>query len=198
MSISQKGFTLFELMIVLLILAAISAAVAITANTTSSPEKRLDSEGKALFAQIQFALDEALIRQQLLGLRIDSDGDGDSANQYSWHSYGSTNTNDSNTVPQWMALESDVLADAVLSDGMVIDAKIDDALLEELLAESLNDDRENLSVPPSIVLYPSGEVSEFTLTLFYLDQNISEHKFMIGLDKRGQLTNSIVGEVIDD
>ncbi|MGS2718581.1 pilus assembly FimT family protein [Eionea flava] len=196
MSTSQKGFTLFELMIVLLILAAISAAVAITANTTSSPEKRLDSEGRALYAQIQFALDESLIRQQLIGLRIDSDGD--IANQYSWHSYSSANTSDSNSIPQWVSLDSDVLTETLLSDGMVINAKIDDALLEELLAESLNDDRESVSAPPSIVLYPSGELSAFTLILSYLDQNISEYTFVIGTDKRGQLTNSIVGEVVDD
>lgn len=178
----------------LIIIAVISAGVAITANSASSPEKRLDSAGKALFAQMQFALDESLIRQQLLGLRIDAEGD--IANQYSWHQY-SEQSDDNNNTAQWISLDSDVIADTVLPEEMVIDAAIDDVLLEELLEQSLNDERENLQAPPSIVLYPSGEVSRFTLTLSYSDPSISEHTFIIGMDKRGQLTNSTIGEVSD-
>jgi general secretion pathway protein H len=178
----QAGFTLFELMIVLLILAAVSSAVAITASSTSSPEKRLDESGKKLFAQMQFALDESLIQQQLIGLRIDADGD--IADKYSWHSY--------NDNSQWQALESGVLVDTQLPEDIVIDATIDDVLLEALLEQSLNDDRELLQSPPNIIFYPSGDISEFTLTLSLMDNTISDYQLSIFIDERGQLSNSII------
>lgn len=191
------GFSLLELMVVLLILAAISSAVAISAGSTSSPEKRIESVGKALFAQMQFALDEALIQQQLIGLRIDVDGEIAAA--YSWHAYqnnrqnsyqeNNQNRESSNT---WKTLDSDALSTVSLADEFFIDATIDDVLLEVLTELSLNDESEEIPTPPSIIFYPNGDISEFSLTFAFVDKNESDASFRIFIDERGQLSNSII------
>jgi len=183
------GFTLLELLVVLLILAAVSSAVAITASSTSSPEKRIESVGKTLFAQMQFALDEALIQQQLIGLRIDTEGDVAAA--YSWHRYLSSSQNGENN-NTWEALDNDALSTVSLVDELFIDATIDDVLLEALSELSLNDESEEIQTPPSIIFYPNGDISEFSLTFAFLDKNESDAVFRIFIDERGQLSNSIL------
>ena len=183
------GFTLLELLVVLLILAAVSSAVAITASSTSSPEKRIESVGKTLFAQMQFALDEALIQQQLIGLRIDTEGDIAAA--YSWHRYLSSGQNRENN-NTWEALDNDALSTVSLPDELFIDATIDDVLLEALSELSLNDESEEIQTPPSIIFYPNGDISEFSLTFAFLDKNESDAVFRVFIDERGQLSNSIL------
>jgi general secretion pathway protein H len=183
------GFTLLELLVVLLILAAVSSAVAITASSTSSPEKRIESVGKTLFAQMQFALDEALIQHQLIGLRIDVEGDIAAA--YSWHRYlGSGQNGENNNT--WEALDNDALSTVSLTDELFIDATIDDVLLEALSELSLNDESEEIQTPPSIIFYPNGDISEFSLTFAFLDINESDAIFRVFIDERGQLSNSIL------
>jgi len=195
------GFSLLELMVVLLILAAISSAVAISAGSTSSPEKRIESVGKALFAQMQFALDEALIQQQLIGLRIDVDGEIAAA--YSWHAYQNSHQNNRQNSYQennqnressntWKTLDSDALSTVSLADEFFIDAIIDDVLLEALTELSLNDESEEIPTPPSIIFYPNGDISEFSLTFAFVDKNESDASFRIFIDERGQLSNSII------
>lgn len=179
------GFSLLELMVVLLILAAISSAVAISAGSTSSPEKRIESVGKALFAQMQFALDEALIQQQLIGLRIDVEGE--IATAYSWHAYQNRKNDNS-----WKTLDSNALSTVNLADELFIDATIDDVLLEALTELSLNDESEEIPTPPSIIFYPNGDISEFSLTFAFVDKNESDASFRIFIDERGQLSNSII------
>jgi general secretion pathway protein H len=179
------GFTLLELLVVLIILAAISSAVAISAGSTSSPEKRIATVGKRLFAEMQFALDEALVQQRLMGLRIDIEGDVAAA--YSWHRYQKNEGNNT-----WEMLDNDALSAVSLTDELFIDATIDDVLLEALSELSLNDESEDIQTPPSIIFYPNGDISEFSLTFAFVDKNNSDAIFRIFIDERGQLSHSIL------
>jgi len=191
---SESGFSILELIVVLLILAIISSAVAISASSTSSPEKRIESVGKTLFAQMQFALDEALIQQQPIGLRIDVEGDVAAA--YSWHTYLSTGQNSDQNSNQnsnaWKSVDSDALSSVSLDEDFFIDATIDDVLLEVLTELSLNDESEDIQTPPSIIFYPNGDISEFSLTFAFVDKKESDADFRIFIDERGQLSNSII------
>lgn len=195
---SESGFSILELIVVLLILAIISSAVAISAGSTSSPQKRIESVGKTLFAQMQFALDEALIQQQPIGLRIDVEGDVAAA--YSWHIYLSTGQNSDQNSDQnsnqnsntWKSVDSDALSSVSLDEDFFIDATIDDVLLEALTELSLNDESEDIQTPPSIIFYPNGDISEFSLTFAFVDKKESDADFRIFIDERGQLSNSII------
>jgi general secretion pathway protein H len=189
MSIRERGFSILELIVVLLILGIVVSAVAISAGSTSSPEKRIERVGKTLFAQMQFALDEALIQQQLIGLRIDTEGDIAAA--YSWHSYLRSGQNGANN-NTWEALDDDALSNVSLIDELFIDATIDDVILEALSELSLNDESEEIQIPPSIIFYPNGDISEFSLTFAFLEKNESDAVFRIFFDERGQLSNSFL------
>jgi len=186
----ETGFTLFELLIVLVILGFISGGVAVAVSTSSSG-KRIENEGKVLFAQMQFALDEALMRQRIMGLRIDEEDNTWGA--YSWHYYGKTNYgNKSDSDKKWQALDGEPLSSVSLTEGIEIDATVDNVLLEALLEQSLNELGDEIASPPAIIFYPNGDVSEFTLVLSFVDKSEGEQVFRIFIDERGQLSNSII------
>jgi hypothetical protein len=79
-----------------------------------------------------------------------------------------------------------------LTDELFIDATIDDMLLEALTELSLNDESEEIQTPPSIIFYPNGDISEFSLTFAFLDKNESDAVFRVFIDERGQLSTSIL------
>ena len=122
-----KGFSLIELLIVLFMISILSGGVAIAISATSSPGKRLFEAGEQLFAQMNFALDEALMQQHLIGLRVEANEESESS--YSWHRYEDEN---------WQALE-DPLSSQTLSDEIALQISIEDSLLESLLEKSLNE-----------------------------------------------------------
>jgi len=177
----QLGFTLLEVMIVLLMIAFVSGSVAIAVNSASSSDEKLKKVGKKLFAEMNFALDESLIQQRLLGLRIDINNQKTSS--YSWLYYEDE---------QWQTLE-EPLGTSTLEDDILLQLTIDDTLLEALLENTLNHSSEEGDAPPSIIFYPNGDVSEFTLSLSS-SENEQQDPYQIYLDERGQLTNSVIDD----
>lgn len=173
-----QGFTLFEIMVVLLMISVASAAVTIVVNTASSPEKELNKVGRQLFSKMNFALDEALMQRRLIGLRVDSDRE---ASKYSWHVYENE---------RWQLLGSPLSAVAV-PEAMELIVSVDDELLDDLLEASLNSLDED-AAPPSIIFYPNSDISEFELSLAFRENDNEKEAFRIYMDERGQLTNSVV------
>lgn len=176
-----QGFSLIELMIVILLVSVISGGVAIVVSSASSPQKRLQEVGAQLFAKMRFASDEALIQRRLIGLRVNS---GQEKTQYTWHAYENE---------RWVLLSSP-LSITVLPEDMDIEVTVDDELLEALLENSLNSLAEEEQTPPAIIFYPNSDISEFELKVSLKLRNDSDEKFRIYLDERGQLSNSSVDE----
>ena len=178
MADKEKGFTLLELMIVLVVMAFISGGVAIVVSSSSSAEKRVDAAGNKLFSQMNFALDEALMQRRLIGLRVDSN---ESQSSYSWYGYENT---------RWQPL-SEPLTEQILAVDISIEVSVDDELLEALLEDSLNDLGEEELIPPAIIFYPNSDISDFELALVIKDEAEEQYRFRIYIDDKGQLTNSV-------
>jgi general secretion pathway protein H len=185
MANKEKGFTLVELRIVLSIVAFISGGVAIVVSSASSAEKRLDEAGKKLFAQMNFALDEALMQRRLIGLRIENN---EKQSSYSWYGYEDT---------RWQPLE-EPLTQQVLAEDISIEISVDDELLEALLENSLNNLSEEELIPPAIIFYPNSDVSEFELVLVVHDDVEEQHRFRIYIDEACKLTNSFIESKIEN
>ena len=180
-----KGFTLIEVMIVLLLITVIVSGVTIAVNSASSDKDRLYAMGRTLFAQMQFALDEALIQQRLIGLRVQTDDTKVSV--YNWHYYQDE---------RWQPLE-DPLQKVTPPKEVVLQVSVDDELLQTLLENSLNDLSEEQEVPPSIIFYPNSDISEFQLILAFKDDS-QQDNYQIYIDERGQLTNSLIDKPTED
>lgn len=163
----------------LLMITIIVSSVAITVNSVSSNQDRLYDAGRELFAKMQFAMDESLMQQRLIGFRVETDSTEISS--YDWHYY---------IDERWQLLEEPLNA-ITLPEDIVVELSIDDELLETLLEKTLNDQSEEGAAPPSILFFPDSNVSDFQLILA-LKGDDEQEPYQIYIDERGQLTNSLI------
>ncbi len=187
--LKNTGFSLIELVVILLVMAVVAGSAIINVNSAASEKKHMDEAGKRLFLQMKFASDEALVQQRLLGLRFSVDAvDKDNSDQtmvsYDWLFYEDQ---------RWVPL-SEVLSTHRLADYIKMEISADDVLLDTLLEQSLNADvDESDEVNPAVVFYPNSDISDFVLTLSLVEGSTTEsdsQHFRIFKDQRGQLTHS--------
>lgn len=68
-----RGFTLLEVLMVVLVVGILSAVVLISLNT-GGPERRLDDEAERLASLLSLASSEAVMQNREYGLRLEDDG----------------------------------------------------------------------------------------------------------------------------
>jgi len=202
----HDGFSLIELLVVMLLISIFAVGVTLAVNPTGSSEKQLNAVGEKLFAQMLFAQDEALVRDEASGIVFNqSEFDLDISNDYEWRRYSFPDAqraaqNDQRSdedIRRWIQT-TDPLGAQSIDEKFTWSVQVEDISVEENLDSLLNEDDEP---QPLIVFYPSGEVSEFALTIVWSDeslkdeQDISEQRYRITVDERGELLRFRVGEL---
>ncbi len=191
--VRQDGFTLFELLVVLTIAAVIFSGVALVVSGDSSA-KRINRQGDILFAQMNFAMDEALVLNHGLGIVLEPDPQSDESRRYSWRRVDGINEETGKVI--WASTEAP-LGRHKLDEFLSWSFDVEGLSAEETLDQLLQDDSEPR---PIVVFYPSGEITAFnveiTLSADALDRNPEavDERYKITLDKRGRLTRYVVGE----
>ncbi|MGH1486798.1 MAG: prepilin-type N-terminal cleavage/methylation domain-containing protein [Cellvibrionaceae bacterium] len=200
---SKKGFSILELLVVLLIIAVISAGVALSVGSGSAA-KRINQEGEKLFAQMLYALDEALVTDRAIGIDFkQEENDPNYSNDYEWKRHDGFDDDGipvftSKSEPGQFIGRGDPLGKRALSENVAwgeleIDGEDD---LDKLL---LDDDDEENSIP-ELIFYPSGEITEFSLTITMTEEELSNNPeaannyYKIYINDRGQLERLRVGE----
>lgn len=161
----QKGFTLVEVLIALMIAALMISVATIALNDNEAAE--LKTKSRQLYGLLQVAQEESIIRGIELGVRIESDG-------YSFMIYNGG---------KWQPLEDHrLLKDIQLEDPIRIAVNLEgqDALLENEAPEddedsergskggsatSENEEDKNKAKTPQIYMLSSGEMNEFVVTI---------------------------------
>ena len=161
----QKGFTLVEVLIALMIAALMISVATIALNDTEAAE--LKTKSRQLYGLLQVAQEESIIRGIELGVKIESDG-------YSFMIYNGG---------KWQPLEDHrLLKDIQLEDPIRIAVNLEgqDALLENEAPEndedsergskggsaaSENEEDKNKAKTPQIYMLSSGEMNEFVVTI---------------------------------
>ncbi|WP_133405263.1 type II secretion system minor pseudopilin GspH [Parashewanella tropica] len=184
---SQRGFTLLEIMIVVVLMGLMAAAV-IPSFNTSTPKQQLEKKAKEFMATTELVLNETILSGQFLGIVIDPDG-------YHYVIYHEN---------KWQPLTNDrILTERKLDNDMSLSVVVDGLPLKQSDEEHSDDIFDNeddglgLDEPlqsekklptPQIMLFPSGELSPFELTFSMKDQQGDEQDVLVVGDALGRLT----------
>ena len=183
------GFSLIELMVVILILAFAASGIRTVFDPSGSLSKQMNEQGEAIYAQMQYALDEALFTLNPLGLVIDQDAEtGLLATAYKWYAHNGDS---------WVEREKP-LTGGELKDNFTWEIFIEDEPLEESLDDLLEQDEETLK--PQIAFYPSGEVTPFEIEISPTEAFLLENpdanglRYKIAVNERGAVVRFLAGE----
>ncbi|MBN7819168.1 type II secretion system minor pseudopilin GspH [Bowmanella yangjiangensis] len=161
----MQGFTLLEVMLVLLLMGLIVSTVTFTALGKSA-EQQLEEQARRFAVVVNMASDFAVLNQQELGLRIEEDR------------YYFVRLDDEQ---QWQRIEQDKVfeqreLDETVSLALELDnlpwqddeSLFDQQLFDETLSVSedgveIGEEEEKLP-PPQVLLLSSGEITPFSLT----------------------------------
>jgi len=146
MKTSQKGFTLIEIMVVIVIVAVLMGAV--TLSFPPVGDKLLKENTERFSALISLAQDESILQSAEIALEIDDKGYGFYRNQNnSW---------------------------AALSEAPFKKRQLPAEITSKLLLDGISTDlAERDSDSPQIVFLSSGEMTPFTYQLFYEKESTS-------------------------
>ncbi|NCP65918.1 MAG: type II secretion system minor pseudopilin GspH [Paraglaciecola sp.] len=169
-----RGFTLLEVMMVLVIMGiAASAIVFNAAGKNSSAE--LQKQSQRFEVVFNMVADYAILNQQTLGLRVEPDQ----------NSYHFLRLDDNQ---QWQVMpDAPLFADYVLPEDFKLELNLDDLpwdteenlfsndLFNERLSVSedgvqIGDEAEKKLEPPQILILPSGDITPFSMLFAFEPQ----------------------------
>lgn len=153
----HKGFTLIELMVVLVVVGLLVSLVGM--NIGGGGERReLTEKTRTLYLRMQAAADESVLTSREIGIRFGED------NRYRFLAFDRDETEwvpeppgglPGGRFPEWVALELDSEADTETGTG---------------LGDS------EAEVVPDIVFFSSGETTPFELSLWWKNEKEAVHR----------------------
>lgn len=190
---SESGFTLIEVLVVLVIIGVVLTFATLSVNPTG-PGDRLDTASQRLLALAQDAADEAILSGQTIGLQI-----GDRGYRFirlTDHGWKTIDDGDSPLRPR--RLDDDLHIDRINTNGdrnqhnhqarsltlpasPIAGRKAGEPAVQE---DKNNHDKQQLAVPAALFL-SSGELLPFTLEL---SADGVKHRFDISGSPNGDIT----------
>ena len=173
----EGGFTLIEIMMVLLIIG-ISVSLVALSITVDDRETALREETERLADTLRFAMDDAVFGGEILGFYLRPQRFSEEfANTSRWQ-LGWLRRRDN----QWFE-EADVLGVRTLPEWMAVEMSID-AQPVDLVKQAAN----ATELLPLVVVYPSGDITQFELRLFPTDSSYNEQLgHTLKFNQRGRL-----------
>lgn len=153
---AAAGFTLVEVMVVMVIVALMAGLLVVTVSDT--PQRRLQREAGDLAALLNFASDEAVLRGVELGLIIDDHG-------YRFVYFDPEKK-------KWLGLPDKALKGHAFKEPYEVTFALDGEQLDAKTQErikKLSERSEDEDQRPMLLLLSSGEFLPFTLTLRFAD-----------------------------
>ncbi|MGS2721117.1 type II secretion system minor pseudopilin GspH [Paraglaciecola aestuariivivens] len=168
----QRGFTLLEVMLVLLIMGLAAGAVVLN-YSGETQQDLLKKQSQRLQVVFNMASDYAVLNQQQLGLRVETDNN---SYYFMWL----------DEQQEWQKLQIDpAFAEHQLPDTFNLELNLTDLpwdtdsnlFANDLFDESLSVSNDSVEIgeqqqkplpPPQVFIYSSGEITPFTLSLGYL------------------------------
>lgn len=167
----QRGFTLLEVMLVLVIMGLLAGTVVFNISGQSGQD-RLKQQVQRFQVVFSMASDYAVLNQQQLGVYIDQDKNQYSFvvlnNEQNWQLISGDKTFEAHTLPDEFTFElalNDLPWDT--DDSLFNESSIDAELSFSDDDISIGDEEEKKLPPPQILLLSSGDITPFSLGFAY-------------------------------
>ncbi|MCS6096563.1 type II secretion system minor pseudopilin GspH [Shewanella baltica] len=182
LKLRHAGFTLMEVMLVILLMGLTAAAVTMSIGN-SGPQQALDRTALQFIAATEMVLDETVLSGQFIGIVIEK-----TSYQFVFYKDGKWEPLDKDRLLSEKQMEPGVVMNLVL-DGLplVQDDEEDDSWFEEPLIEPSADDKKK-HPEPQVMLFPSGEMSAFELTFITKTDKGQQVEALVVGDALGRLT----------
>lgn len=183
----RQGFTLIEMMAVLVVVGIIASVVTLSMGDAGRPQQ-MKSSARQLYSAMGLALENAVFLNQQMGLRFDFSGAKDDlAYSYEWLYFNLEKR-------QWQPLPLDDFETTDLPVYVHIELEVDG---QDVAIGAANKDNPMLRVEededgnkgkpePDLYFLSSGEMQPFRIRLF--DRDTPEREYVIVGDALGQLT----------
>lgn len=182
LKLRHAGFTLMEVMLVILLMGLTAAAVTMSIGN-SGPQQALDRTARQFIAATEMVLDETVLSGQFIGIVIEK-----TSYQFVFYKDGKWEPLDKDRLLSEKQMDPGVVMNLVL-DGLplVQDDEEDDSWFEEPLIEPSADDKKK-HPEPQVMLFPSGEMSAFELTFITKTDKGQQVEALVVGDALGRLT----------
>lgn len=177
LKLRQTGFTLMEVMLVILLMGLTAAAVTMSIGN-SGPQQALERTAQQFMAATELVLDETVLSGQFIGIVIEKN-----SYQFVFYKDGKWNPLEKDRMLSEKQMETGVSLNLVL-DGLplVQEDEENKSWFDEPFIEAKTEDKKK-HPEPQIMLFPSGEMSAFELS------------FIAKTDK-GQIDVLVVGDAL--
>ena len=189
----QAGFTLLEIMLVLVVIAMASVGVMMAMPQQLNESENVDWQAQRLSTQLQFAEDEALISGKELGLVFE-----DESYRFAFYDH---------PTKKWLAIESDQLGKKIeipeaLSFeyellGSVwdeIESQEDDSFIDKDDLVNIAGDDQLESFSPQVFIMSSGEVTPFSVTFSEASESGEQRSSLLEVNMSGTISHTKSGE----
>ncbi|MGD8111281.1 type II secretion system minor pseudopilin GspH [Vibrio sp. TRT 21S02] len=189
---SKRGFTLIEILLVLVLLSM--AAVAVIATLPSSTDDTLKQLAKSLSLRVQLLNEEALLSGKDYGLRVD-----EKQSRYvllelkedGWQPLAIDKIPSETQLPDGVAIELSLGGGVWQSDDRLFKPG---SLFDEDMFADVEQDKEKKQRPPQIFIVSSGEVTPFTISLYPSQENSEQDGWRIRAKENGEIISLAPGE----
>ncbi len=187
----QQGFTLLEIMLVVLLMGMVTTAVVMTIPNTVNKEKDVNWLAQQFSTLLQFAEDESLISGSELAIVFDN-------NSYQFAQYNFEKK-------KWLAYQGEQIVSKVeLPDGIQIEHKLlgsvwdeiaiqdDDVFIDEEYLVQIEDEEEEeeKSLTPQVYVMSSGEVTPFSLRFSLMQGDSEKQSITVSVSMSGTISRS--------
>ncbi|MDU0353226.1 type II secretion system minor pseudopilin GspH [Paraglaciecola aquimarina] len=170
-SISQHGFTLIEVMLVLVIMGLAASAVVFNFNGQTGDEL-LKKQTQRLEVIFNMASDYAVLNQRQLGLRVEQ-----KTNSYyfmlldenqEWQKLEGQPTFEEYELPEFFKLELSLTDLPWETDNNLFSTEVfdEESSFDEDIVQ-IGDEEDIKLLPPQVFIFSSGEITPFSLSIAY-------------------------------